>query len=245
MGFTSTAPSELAKSPAIYDESNTVIDEADKENITMKFKDLRRDYLSPELRRHQLADNPFDQFHRWFAEAQAANILEANALSLATVSPEGKPSCRTVLMKDFTEQGLTFFTSYQSRKAIQLETTPYAAAVFLWKELERQVEIEGEVEKVSRQETEAYFTSRPRGNQLSAWASPQSTVIASRQVLEEAYAEVENRFAGKEIPLPPSWGGFRLRPCRFEFWQGRSNRLHDRFCYLLKEGAWQISRLAP
>ncbi len=211
----------------------------------MEFKDLRRDYKFSQLRRHQLADSPFRQFLDWFADTRQANIIEANAMALATVTPEGKPSCRTVLMKEFDEQGLVFFTNYHSRKSCHLAATPYAAVTFLWKELERQVNIEGEVTKISREEAKKYFAARPRGSQLSALASPQSTVIASRQVLEEAYAALEKKYTDQEIPLPPSWGGFRLHPRRFEFWQGRKDRLHDRFCYTLQGAAWQLDRLAP
>ncbi len=211
----------------------------------MDIKDLRQDYHNTPLRRHELALDPFEQFERWFHAALTAKIPECNAMVLATASAAGKPSCRTVLMKSFDETGLVFFTNYHSRKAQQLEVMPYAAVTFYWKELERQVLIEGEVTKTPIEEAANYFASRPRGSRLSTWASHQSEVVASRHVLEEAYTYFEQKYSDQEIPLPPFWGGFRIHPCRFEFWQGGSHRLHDRFRYLLENGAWKIDRLAP
>lgn len=211
----------------------------------MDYQELRRDYQSRELRRTDLKENPFEQFQLWYSEALQAKILEPNAMALATVSPQGKPACRTVLMKDFNERGIVFYTNSHSRKGQHLASTPYAEVVFLWKEIERQILVEGKVEMTERQEVERYFATRPRGSQLSAWASPQSQPISSRKALEEAYLKFEERFKDQEIPLPPFWSGYCLVPYRFEFWQGRKDRLHDRFSYYLEGDTWLITRLGP
>lgn len=211
----------------------------------MEIEDLRHEYRLGRLRRNELKSNPFDQFRLWFDQALAAKVAEPNAMALATASAEGKPSCRMVLMKRFEDKGLAFYTNYNSRKAKELEVRPYATATFFWKELERQVVIEGKTERTSREDSERYFAIRPRGSQLSVWASSQGQMIRSRQQLGEAYAEAEARYREKEVPLPPFWGGFWLHPVCFEFWQGREDRLHDRFCYLLERGVWRIERLSP
>jgi pyridoxamine 5'-phosphate oxidase len=210
----------------------------------MEISGLRKEYSNLTLRRKDLYLNPFDQFKTWFTETVESHILEPTAMQLTTCLGD-RPSIRTVLLKKIDEHGFTFFSHYTSRKGKELEANPHAAALFLWKELERQVVIEGVVEKIPQEETEKYFSSRPRTSQLGALASPQSTVIASREVLEEKYTELRELYEGKKIPFPPMWGGFKLLPNRFEFWQGRPFRLHDRFQYVLKNGTWSIDRLAP
>ena len=205
---------------------------------------MRRDYQMQRLDQQDLNPSPFGQFQKWFNEAVSASVIEPNAMSLATVSAD-KPSCRIVLMKHFDTSGLTFFTNYTSRKAQELLSTPHATVNFFWKELERQVNIEGSVVKTDRRESEEYFAVRPRASQLAAWASPQDKVLTSRQELENAYQVMEEQYHDKEVPLPDFWGGFRLIPDRFEFWQGRRNRLHDRFRYTLLQGYWTVERLAP
>ncbi len=208
-------------------------------------KNLRREYLLRSLNIDNLYLDPFMQFKLWFQEVQNAQVLEPNAMTLATASIQAKPSSRVVLLKGFDTQGFVFFTSYESRKAHELKDNPLASMTFLWKELERQVTIEGTVIKVSKEESQTYFHSRPRFSQLAAYASHQGHIISSRQILEEEFNRWEREYAGKEIPLPPYWGGYRLIPDRFEFWQGRLNRLHDRFQYLRKDHQWQIDRLSP
>lgn len=213
----------------------------------MQFNDLQNNPSIPirTLSRHQLAHSPFDQFRIWFEEAIAAGIVEPNAMALATASQQGHPSCRMVLMKNFDANGLVFFTNYQSRKAIELQSQKYASTCFFWKELERQVLVEGTVEKASTQESQNYFESRSRNKRLSALTSQQDSVISSRKVLEEEFTRLEKKYNDQDIPLPDNWGGFRLTPSRFEFWQGRPDRLHDRFQYKLENGKWNIVRLSP
>lgn len=211
----------------------------------MEAKNLRREYLKKRLSRGELKESPFDQFRKWFVDALEEQIIEVNAMTLATASISGKPSCRMVLMKHFDESGLYFFTSYESRKARELKENPQAAALFFWEELERQVIVEGNVEVVSREISQAYFSKRPRGSQLGAWASHQDSVIPSREHLEQEYTRLEESYKAQEIPLPPFWGGFKLIPNRFEFWQGREDRLHDRFSYTQENNLWKIERLSP
>lgn len=207
--------------------------------------ELRREYRLKSLDLSDLNSNPFVQFCTWFEEARQAQVLELNAMALATASLEGRPSCRNVLLKQIDTRGFIFFTNYDSRKGKDLEQNPFACATFYWAELERQVILDGRVEKLARQESEAYFASRPRGSQLGTCASHQDRVLTSRQELEDNYKHFERIYTDKIIPMPPYWGGYRLLPERFEFWQGRPNRLHDRFRYLLIDNAWQIDRLAP
>ena len=189
--------------------------------------------------------NPFKQFERWFAEANETDLAYPEAMSLATASPDGAPAVRMVLMKQWDERGFCFFTNYESRKSDELIQNPRAALLFYWEPYERQVRIEGGIEKVSEEESEAYFRSRPRGSRIGAWASAQSGVIESREELEAQVKKYERQFGSGDIPLPPFWGGFRCVPDRFEFWQGRINRLHDRLVYVRDEDAWKRLRLAP
>lgn len=210
------------------------------------FADLRREYIRASLDVSDTLENPIEQFQKWFKEAQESEVTEPNAMTLSTVSQEGKPDARIVLIKDVKENGFTFFTNYQSRKAKDLEHNPHAALTFYWPELERQIRIEGAVEKVEDSSSDQYFKSRPRGSQIGAWASPQSQVIANRGLLEIRQREIEERFAETEVPRPQHWGGYLLRPERIEFWQGRASRLHDRIVYEKQEGGnWVRKRLAP
>jgi pyridoxamine 5'-phosphate oxidase len=207
---------------------------------------LRFDYSSRGLRRADLDPDPIRQFNLWFTDAANAGIRDANAMSLATATPDGVPSVRIVLLKGFDERGFIFFTNYSSEKGKELETNPHAALALYWMQLERQVRIAGKVERTSREDSERYFHSRPAESQLSAWASRQSEVIDSRQILDARLAKMSERYAKGKIPLPPHWGGYRVAPELIEFWQGRQNRMHDRFRYKRgTDGKWQIERLAP
>jgi pyridoxamine 5'-phosphate oxidase len=206
----------------------------------------RYEHIGRGLRRSDLHRNPIKQFGNWFTAAIEAGIHDVNAMSLATADHDARPSVRIVLLKSFDQDGFVFFTNYESTKGKQLEVNPYAALGFYWIELDRQIRISGKVERTSREESQAYFHSRPVGSQLSAWASHQSEVIDGRRVLDARMAKMTERFGDKPIPLPPHWGGYRLRPDKIEFWQGRSDRLHDRFRYTRQvDGSWQIDRLAP
>lgn len=207
--------------------------------------DLRLNYTRQELLETEVDPNPITQFQTWFAQALAADILEPNAMTIATTTKEGIPSARIVLLKGVDERGFVFYTNYESRKGQELVANPYACLVFWWGVLERQVRIEGMVEKVAAAETETYFHSRPVSSQLGAWASDQSRVIPDRAVLEQRLADLTRQYQNQMIPRPPHWGGFRVIPTAIEFWQGRPSRLHDRLLYRLIEGAWNIERLSP
>ena len=206
----------------------------------------RYEHIGKGLRRSDLDPDPIKQFANWFTTAIETGIRDVNAMSLATAGRNAKPSVRIVLLKGFDEDGFVFFTNYESEKGKQLEANPYAALGFYWIELDRQIRISGKVDKTSREESQTYFHSRPVGSQLSAWASRQSAVLDGRRVLDARMEEINERFADKPVPLPPHWGGYRLKPDNMEFWQGRSNRLHDRFRYTRQsDGSWLIERLAP
>ena len=206
---------------------------------------LREEYFTHGLRRIDLDPDPIKQFGIWFTAAVEVGISEMNAIALATVAENGQPTTRMVLLKGYDHAGFVFYTNYQSEKARHLEKNPRAGLVIHWKELERQIRIDGMAEKVSREESARYFHSRPIGSQLGAWVSHQSEVIDARRILEARLSELEERFAGQEIPCPPHWGGYRVKAERIEFWQGRPNRLHDRFRYTRDGESWRIERLAP
>jgi pyridoxamine 5'-phosphate oxidase len=204
---------------------------------------LRREYGHQGLRRSDLDPDPVSQFRRWFDQAAAAGLIEPNAMVLSTCGGEG-PTTRTVLLKAFDQRGFVFFTNYRSRKAAEIAANPEVSLLFPWYGLERQVAILGRAARISTAESLAYFSSRPFGSRLGAWVSQQSAVISSRRILEMQWEEIRSRFSRGEVPLPPAWGGFRVVPQEFEFWQGRENRLHDRFRYRRGE-PWVIERLAP
>jgi pyridoxamine 5'-phosphate oxidase len=206
--------------------------------------DLRKEYKYASLDERDAAQSPFEQFARWFGEAKSAKVPEPNAMTLATIDPNGKPSARIVLVKGADERGFTFFTNYESRKGNGLAAHGDAALLFFWAELERQIRIEGTVTKIAAAESSAYYVSRPLGSRIGAWASPQSREIASREVLQTAW-DAAAKHHGDHPPLPPHWGGYCLTPSYFEFWQGRESRLHDRIVYRHDAGAWTRTRLAP
>jgi pyridoxamine 5'-phosphate oxidase len=207
--------------------------------------DLRLNYTRQQLLETDIDPDPIQQFQIWFDQALKADIIEPNAMTIATATKEGIPSARIVLLKGVDERGFVFYTNYESRKGQELMANPQASLVFWWGALERQVRIEGTVEKVSDQETAAYFHSRPLGSQLGAWASAQSRVIPNREVLEQRLDDLTKQYEGQTIPRPMHWGGLRIIPHTVEFWQGRSSRLHDRLLYQRTESGWTIARLAP
>lgn len=215
--------------------------------MTQTLADMRRDYTRDGLSEAQAPLEPFALFRQWFADAVKTEQLpvEPNAMTLATVDEEGRPHCRVLLLKGLDERGFTFFSNYDSAKGRQLAARPFAAMTFFWPSLERQVRIEGQVERVTAVESDAYFQVRPLGSRIGAWASPQSQVIEGRGKLEALLAETEQRFLNQAPHCPPHWGGYRLLPERIEFWQGRASRLHDRLNYRFKGEAWIRERLAP
>lgn len=212
----------------------------------MDLSHLRGKYITRGLDIKDLNPNPFLQFEKWFNDAMNEKLVEPNAFSLATVGTDMMPSIRTVLLKTFDEQGFVFFTNYKSKKAKQIEENPKAAALFPWLTLERQVKIEGSIEKISKTDSLKYFLSRPKGSQIGAWVSHQSEVISSRSLLEQKFDEMKKKFLKGEVPFPSFWGGYIIKPTKIEFWQGGQDRLHDRFVYELQDdNSWSISRLAP
>ena len=213
------------------------------------FQTLRQSYSRAGLRQQDVAADPLAQFRRWFDEAVAAGVREPNAMTLATVDSDGAPDARIVLLKDLSPAGFSFFTNYESAKGQQLALRPQAALIFFWVDLERQIRVRGEVSRLPRAESAAYFQTRPRASQLGAWASQQSSVLESRGELEERWATLESQYAGQDVPMPGAWGGYRLRPQALEFWQGRESRLHDRLRYRLHNrqqgNEWILERLSP
>jgi pyridoxamine 5'-phosphate oxidase len=204
------------------------------------------EYADAALLEADLSPNPFVQLQNWVERAVQTQVPQPYAMTLATATTSGRPSARIVLLRGADERGLTFFTNYESRKSDELTHNPYAAVVFYWPELERQLRVEGRIERVSAEESDAYFWTRPRGSRLGAWASPQSQVISDRKILDIRMKEFVTQYPGEEVPRPPHWGGFRIVPTMFEFWQGRPNRLHDRLRYRKDErGTWIIERLGP
>jgi pyridoxamine 5'-phosphate oxidase len=212
----------------------------------MSIADMRREYARARLDEADVSHDPFVEFARWFAEAREAELPDPTAMTLATATADGAPSARIVLLKAFDERGFVFFTDYRSRKGAELEANPRAALVFYWGELDRQVRITGAVDRTSQEDSERYFSSRPLGSRLGAWASHQSRVIPGRAALEAALREVEARFGDGDVPLPEHWGGYRVTPEAIEFWQGRESRLHDRIRYVREAGGrWKVERLSP
>jgi pyridoxamine 5'-phosphate oxidase len=217
---------------------------ADPPAISTQLADLRKDYSLKTLEERSVGPDPMQQFGLWMVEAIHAQVPEPTAMALATVNAEGRPSSRIVLLKGVDHRGFVFYTNYESRKGRDLAARPVAALTFMWKELERQVRIEGTVEKVSAAESDAYFATRPLGSRIGAWASPQSEVLENRAWLEQRWTELTAKH-GEDPPRPPHWGGYRVMPDLVEFWQGRLSRLHDRIVYRRDGGAWKVSRLAP
>ncbi len=214
--------------------------------IDKSISNLREDYQKSTLEITDVSQKPIQQFQTWFDEARKAEVLEPNAMTLSTINEEDRPSSRIVLLKSLDERGFVFFTNYKSDKGQQLEKNPFAALTFVWLDLQRQVRVEGKVEKISKEESDTYFNSRPRKSRIGAWTSPQSEVIPNREFLDQQEKHFQEKFEGKEPPRPPHWGGFRIVPDCVEFWQGRSSRLHDRLRYTLqKDNSWKIERLAP
>ncbi|GJM34417.1 MAG: pyridoxine/pyridoxamine 5'-phosphate oxidase [Saprospiraceae bacterium] len=214
--------------------------------MLLNLENFREDYIQSQLDEDTVLVDPFKQFKSWMDQAIEANVFEPTAMTLATCTTEGRPAARTVLLKGVDEKGFLFFTNYHSRKGRELTDHPYAAILFFWKELQRQVRIEGRVEKITPEASTAYFQSRPKGSQIGAWASPQSEIIANREILEAEVKKLEKQYESAEaLPRPEHWGGYRVVPDLIEFWQGRSSRLHDRLQYQLLGDDWVIKRLAP
>ncbi|GAP67842.1 pyridoxamine 5'-phosphate oxidase [Bacteroidales bacterium 6E] len=211
----------------------------------MNIRDIRQEYTLGGMDDSYLGANPIDLFDRWFREAVNAGINEPSAMALSTLGTDGYPQSRIVLLKGYGEEGFSFFTNYESQKGNALAQYPKASLLFFWPELQRQIRITGKVEKTSVEESEEYFRSRPRGSRLGAWTSEQSQEIPSRKTLEERYEVFDRKFPEEDIPKPPHWGGYRLTPLTFEFWQGRENRLHDRISFRKENGKWKTARLAP
>jgi pyridoxamine 5'-phosphate oxidase len=211
----------------------------------MELNELRKEYRLKTLDASELSPDPLDQFDKWFKEAVNAHVDEPAAMQLATADSEGRPSCRTVLLRAYSKEGFLFLTNYGSRKAAELDRNPCMCVLFYWKEIERQVIIQGEAVRAPKEASEKAFASRPRNRQLGAWASRQSRPLDSRAALEKEFARLEKAYEGQPVPCPPFWGGYLIRPSRYEFWQGRESRLHDRFEYMLSDDAWKIQRLYP
>lgn len=216
-----------------------------EKNDAKSVAQLRRDYTKTALVESELRENPIDQFVEWFEQALSVDLIDPNAMTLSTATKNGSPSSRIVLLKGVDKKGFRFFTNYNSRKGRELDENPQAALCFYWAPLERQVRIEGKVQKLSADDSEAYFQQRPRLSQLGAWASTQSSKVDSREQLEARFKEIKKRFEDKDVPLPDFWGGYLLKHTRIEFWQGRESRMHDRICYEKEKEGWIKFRLAP
>lgn len=208
-------------------------------------QNLRQDYKTAELSEKDVVKNPIEQFEKWFSDAVNAQIYEPNVMTLATADKSGRPNARIVLLKGFDQDGFSFYTNYLSQKGKEIKKNPFACLVFFWAELERQVRVEGKIEKLDKETSEQYFHSRPTGSQIGAIASPQSQVIADRTILENKVEQLTEQYKGKTIPKPAHWGGYIVKPTSIEFWQGRPSRLHDRIKYTFVNGSWKIERLAP
>jgi pyridoxamine 5'-phosphate oxidase len=214
--------------------------------LVIDLQRLRKEYTRAGLAEADANPNPIEQFRKWFDEALAANLHEPNAVTLATATLDGRPSARVVLLKGYDDRGFVFYTNYKARKSRELEENPRCTLVFYWGELERQVRIEGRAKRISGEESDAYYRSRPRGSRLGSWASVQSRTVEDRGILEKRLRELEAKYEGREIPRPPFWGGYRVEPGTIEFWQGRENRMHDRLLYSrLDSGGWRMERLQP
>ncbi|MCW3085232.1 MAG: Pyridoxine 5-phosphate oxidase [Bacteroidetes bacterium] len=215
------------------------------EDLKNYINSLRHDFSKQTLDETDVAKNPFLQFEKWFKEAIDSKVNEPNAMTVATVSGQGQPTARIVLLRNFNEDGFVFYTNYTSRKGENIADNPKAALLFFWPELERQVRIEGTLTKQTAEESDRYFNSRPRTSKLGAWTSEQSKIITGRNILDEAYKKLSEKYPGEDVPRPDYWGGYVLRPDSMEFWQGRPSRLHDRILYTLENNNWKIARLAP
>ncbi len=211
----------------------------------VNLNDMRKQYNITELNRDDLLESPTDMFRTWFEKIENSDSNETNAMTLATASKKGEPTSRIVLLKDYDEKGFVFYTNYDSEKGNQIEQNPYGSLTFYWNELERQVRIRGKIRKISREKSKIYFKSRPRLSQISVLASNQSNILENRMVLEKRFIDLEKKYENKEIPCPEYWGGYRLEHRKIEFWQGRRDRLHDRFVYIKHGTAWQTERLSP
>lgn len=215
-------------------------------DLVRHIQQMRTDFSKKTLDESEVNANPFTQFDKWFHEAVESHVDMPDAMIVATASKEGIPSARVLLLRNFDKNGFVFYTNYHSKKAMNLDNNPHAALTFFWPELERQIRVEGTVEKQSPEVSDEYFAMRPDGSKLGAWSSQQSTVVENRAVLDEKFADMRKHFHGKEIPRPAFWGGYSLKPTMFEFWQGRPNRFHDRIAYVLNEEKnWKIERLSP
>lgn len=214
-------------------------------NLNDHISKLRHDFSKHSLDEKDADKDPFKQFEKWYKDASDAEVAQPHALTLSTVDPSGRPSSRILYLRHFSNEGFIFYTNYHSKKGKDIEQNPFAAMNFFWSELERQVRVEGELKKISEKKSDAYFSSRPRESQLGAWVSQQSTLLKSREEMEEKFKELENKYEGKTVPRPPHWGGYILVPVLFEFWQGRPGRLHDRLRYCLDNNKWKIERLFP
>jgi|ERR1019366_4738266 pyridoxamine 5'-phosphate oxidase len=214
-------------------------------DLRLYINSLRHDFSKQKLNESDVNDNPILQFEKWFKEAVDTHVNEPNAMSVSTATIDGKPSSRILLLRNFNEDGFVFYTNYTSRKGSEIVDNPHCALLFFWPELERQVRIEGTLQKQTAAESDIYFNTRPRGSKLGAWTSEQSKIIPSRDVLEQKYEKLSKKYADDNIPRPSYWGGFLLKPVSIEFWQGRPSRLHDRILYTLENNSWVINRLAP